>query len=141
MQNTIEHERSTAKRDSQEGYWAVFQGRNLLRFLIASWSKITQQFVGLTVFNTYATYFFQNAGFENPFLVTVILTCCQIIAMIVTASSTDFVGRRPLGVYPYAVTSLSLLCLGIVGCFDYSTSSLSSLLIGRCNAEKPETTR
>lgn len=49
--------------------------------------------------------------------------------MIVTATTTDKLGRRPLTVYPYAVTSLSLLCLGIIGCFDYTQSSLSSLLV------------
>lgn len=57
MTATIEEERYIAKRDSQEGIWAVFEGPNLLRFFIAAWPKITQQFVGLTVFNTFATYF------------------------------------------------------------------------------------
>jgi MFS transporter, SP family, general alpha glucoside:H+ symporter len=50
--------------------------------------------------------------------------------MILTATLTDYVGRRPLTVYPYGVTVLSLLSLGIVGCFDYEKKSLSSLLVG-----------
>lgn len=49
--------------------------------------------------------------------------------MIMTAVSTDKLGRRPLTVYPYAITVLSLLSLGIVGCFDYSKPALSSLLV------------
>ncbi|GAB1211683.1 hypothetical protein ATERTT37_000807 [Aspergillus terreus] len=49
--------------------------------------------------------------------------------MILTATLTDQFGRRPLTVYPYGVTSLSVLCLGIIGCFDYTKPSLSSLLI------------
>lgn len=57
MTATIEEERYTAKRDSQEGIWAVFEGQNLFRFFIAAWPKIVQQFVGLSVFNTFATYF------------------------------------------------------------------------------------
>lgn len=57
MNNTIEEERHLAKRDSQEGFFAVFQGQNLIRFVISAWPKITQQLVGLSVFNTYATYF------------------------------------------------------------------------------------
>ena len=57
MNATVEEERYIAKRDSQEGKLAVFHGQNLLRFVIAAWPKITQQFVGLSVFNTYATYF------------------------------------------------------------------------------------
>ncbi|KAF7595497.1 hypothetical protein BBP40_005833 [Aspergillus hancockii] len=129
MSATVVEERRIAERDSQEGPWAVFQGRNLIRFLIAGWPKITQQFVGLSVFNSYATYFFQYAGNKDPFLVTVILSCVQLLSMIVTVLLTDQVGRRPLTVYPYGVTALSLLCLGIIGCFDYTQKATSSLLI------------
>jgi SP family general alpha glucoside:H+ symporter-like MFS transporter len=50
--------------------------------------------------------------------------------MIFTASLTDQFGRRPLTVYPYAVTVLSVLCLGIIGCFDYAKKATSSLLVG-----------
>lgn len=62
-------------------------------------------------------------------MVTVILSCVQLISMIVTAVTTDKIGRRPLTVYPYLVTAISLLCLGITGCFDYTKTSLSSLLV------------
>jgi hypothetical protein len=56
--------------------------------------------------------------------------------MLVTATLTDQLGRRPLTVYPYAVTVLSVLCLGIVGCFDYKSPALSFLLVclsSRCH--------
>ncbi|CRG86849.1 General alpha-glucoside permease [Talaromyces islandicus] len=129
MNNTIEEERRIAVQNSQLGMWSIFQGRNLIRFIIAGWPKITQQFVGLAVFNTYATYFFQYAGSKNPFLVTVILSCVQLLSMILTATLTDQFGRRPLTIYPYAITVLSVLCLGIIGCFDYTKPSTSSLLI------------
>jgi SP family general alpha glucoside:H+ symporter-like MFS transporter len=49
--------------------------------------------------------------------------------MILTATLTDEFGRRPLTVYPYGVTVLSVLALGIVGCFDYSTKSIGSLIV------------
>lgn len=49
--------------------------------------------------------------------------------MIVTATLTDRLGRRPLTVYPYGVTALSLLALGIVGCYDYTKKDTSSLLV------------
>lgn len=57
MSTTIAEERLTAERNAQQGAMAVFRGRNLIRFVIASWPKVAQQLVGLTVFNTYATYF------------------------------------------------------------------------------------
>lgn len=129
MVATVRIERQIAEQNKELGRWAVFQGRNLLRFIIAGWPKITQQFVGLTVFNTYAVYFFQYAGNKNPFLVTVILSCMQLLSMIITSTLTDPYGRRPLTVYPYAVTVISVLCLGIIGCFDYTSKSLGSLLI------------
>ncbi|KAH8768515.1 general substrate transporter [Hyaloscypha finlandica] len=129
MTSTVRIERQTAEINKEVGSWAIFQGRNLLRFIIAGWPKITQQFVGLTVFNTFAVYFFQYAGNKNPFLVTVILSCVQLLSMILTCTLTDSIGRRPLTVYPYAITVVSVLCLGIIGCFDYTTKALGSLLI------------
>jgi hypothetical protein len=57
MTATVMIERQAAELNSELGQWAIFKGRNLLRFVIAGWPKITQQFVGLTVFNTYAVYF------------------------------------------------------------------------------------
>ncbi|GFF87219.1 hypothetical protein IFM61606_06643 [Aspergillus udagawae] len=129
MTSTVAHERIAAEWNKEQGMWANFKSRNRIRFIISGWPKITRQFVGLIVFNTYATYFFQYAGNKNPFLVTVILSCVQLLSMLVTATLTDQLGRRPLTVYPYAVTVLSVLCLGIVGCFDYKSPALSSLLI------------
>lgn len=149
MAATVAEERAVAERNSELGQMAVFKGRNFIRFIIASWPKITQQFVGLSVFNTYATYFceyrllrptyntpltirdaiVQYAGFKDPFLVTVILSCVQLISMLITATITDQLGRRPLTIYPYAVTVLADLCLGIIGCFDYTKPATSSLLV------------
>ena len=57
MSATVAHERMVAEQDKELATWALLQGRNLIRFFIASWPKIVQQFVGLSVFNTYATYF------------------------------------------------------------------------------------
>jgi hypothetical protein len=65
MNATVAEERILAERNSEVGMWAVFQGRNRIRFLIAAWPKIAQQFVGLSVFNTYATYFCKKAPLET----------------------------------------------------------------------------
>ena len=148
MSSTVAVEHQQVEQNSEVAIWAVFQGRNLLWFLISGWPKITQQFVGLAVFNTYATYFckslpcrhfswrrswrettVQYAGNKDLFLVTLILSSVQLVSMLVTATLTDQIGRRPLTVYPYAVTVVSLLCLGIIGCFDYTAKATSSLLV------------
>lgn len=154
MSATVTHERVVAEQNRELGIWAIFKGRNLIRFIIASWPKIVQQFVGLSVFNTYATYFckqkpwvdiypyadnlqVQYAGNKNPFLVTVILSSVQLLSMLVTTATTDKFGRRPLTVYPYAVTVISVLCLGIIGCFDFESSALSSLLVSLDQSTAP----
>lgn len=59
MSATVEEERYLTHLNKQEGALSIFKGPNLIRFFIAAWPKITQQFVGLSVFNTYATYFCQ----------------------------------------------------------------------------------
>ena len=57
MTTTVAQERILAEQNPEQDTWAVFKGRNLIRSIIASWPKVVQQFVGLSVFNTYATYF------------------------------------------------------------------------------------
>ncbi len=49
--------------------------------------------------------------------------------MIFTATLTDQFGRRPLTVYPFGVTVISVLCLGIIGCLDCSRRETSALLV------------
>jgi hypothetical protein len=69
MTATVNEERILAERNAEEGSWAVFQGRNRIRFLIAAWPKIAQQLVGLAVFNTYATYFCKTPVYRLIFVV------------------------------------------------------------------------
>lgn len=51
------------------------------------------------------------------------------MSLLLTATMTDSFGRRPLTVYPYGVTVLSVLALGIIGCFNYTAKATSSLLV------------
>lgn len=46
MTATLDEAKIIAKRQGQEGQWAVFKGSNLFRLFIASWPKMIQQFVG-----------------------------------------------------------------------------------------------
>lgn len=57
MAATVDEERQQAVERGRIGHLAVFKGTNLKRFIIALWPKFMQGFVGLTLFNTYATYF------------------------------------------------------------------------------------
>ncbi|RSH89198.1 hypothetical protein EHS25_002310 [Saitozyma podzolica] len=129
MVATVEQEERVREATKTKDILAIFRGTNGWRLLIALWPKLMQQFVGLSVFNSYSTYFFQLAGNKQPFQVTVILACVQLISCIIFATCTDAFGRRPLTIYPYCVCTVAVLGLGIVGCFDYTSYALGSLLI------------
>jgi hypothetical protein len=73
MTTTVAQESIFAEQNLKEGAWAVFKGRNLIRSTIASWPKVVQQFVGLSVVNTYATYFCKSPTW-CPFAGTLVLT-------------------------------------------------------------------
>jgi hypothetical protein len=55
-------------------YVECFQGPNKWRTLGAALPVCTQQLTGLSFLNTYASLFFKQSGFENPFLITTILS-------------------------------------------------------------------
>lgn len=57
MRNTIDEQRARAHQLGPIPVKMLFQGLNGKRLIIALWPKLCQQFVGLSVFNNYATYF------------------------------------------------------------------------------------
>lgn len=148
MQNTIAEQRHRAGESGQIPLRRIFMGLNGKRLIIALWPKLCQQFVGLSVFNNYATYFcelffvlplrllrlistlVQVAGNKDPFLVTVILSCVQLISMCFTMVLVDQWGRRPLTVYGYTVTVLADFGMGATGMYDVAgRPELGSLLV------------
>lgn len=57
MENTIAEQRHRAGESGKIPLKRIFMGLNGKRLIIALWPKLCQQFVGLSVFNNYATYF------------------------------------------------------------------------------------
>jgi hypothetical protein len=57
MVATIEEENRVVQANKSYGLLSIFKGTNGWRLLIALWPKLMQQFVGLSVFNSYSTYF------------------------------------------------------------------------------------
>ncbi|KAH8819233.1 hypothetical protein F5884DRAFT_743652 [Xylogone sp. PMI_703] len=91
---TIEHERELL----QDGptYVHIFKGLNLKRTLTVMILAVSQQLAGLAIISTYSTYFFSLAGLADPFLGTVILSCCNLLAVMLWSFSTDKFGRRTI---------------------------------------------
>lgn len=60
LTHTIEDQRSRAGSNGKIPLRQIFSGLNLKRLVIATWPKLTQQAVGLSVFNNYSTYFCEH---------------------------------------------------------------------------------
>ncbi|CEJ81535.1 Putative Glycoside hydrolase family 78 protein [[Torrubiella] hemipterigena] len=94
IERTIKHEKQMLQ--AGPGYLQVFKGLNLKRTLTVMLLAMSQQLVGLAIISTYSTYFFSLAGLQDPFLGTVILSCCNLLAVILWSFSTDKLGRRTI---------------------------------------------
>lgn len=107
----------------------IFTGINLWRLLIAFWPKAMQQLVGQSLTNNYGTYFFQLAGNSDPFTVTMILALCQLVGVMACALLSDRFGKRWFTIGMFGSAAVAVLCIGIVGCFNYTSKELGSLLV------------
>lgn len=88
-----------------------------------------QQFVGLAIFSSYASYFFELAGNEDPFQVTVILGCVGLAAVILDALLVDNIGRRRLTLIRFTGACFGVTLIAIIGCLDYTNARLGSGLV------------
>ncbi|KAF7185486.1 General alpha-glucoside permease, partial [Pseudocercospora fuligena] len=107
---TIEHEK--AMNEEKPRFRDVFRGLNLVRsYAQIKWItaadrpsqkrasiviilSISQQLAGLAIISTYSTYFFSLAGLDDPFLGTLILQCCNLLAVLSWSLTADYLGRR-----------------------------------------------
>jgi hypothetical protein len=65
-----------------EKFYNVFRGTDGLRKFISVLCLGSQQFTGLTLFSTFAAYFFQQAGVGDPFSDTCITTSLGLATII-----------------------------------------------------------
>ena len=62
----VDHELEVARASNSEKWYSIFKGTDGRRTVTALWTLLTQQFIGLTLFSTFASYFFQQAGIATP---------------------------------------------------------------------------
>ncbi|OIW26886.1 MFS general substrate transporter [Coniochaeta ligniaria NRRL 30616] len=129
---TIEHEK--AQLEESPRYAHVFKGLNLKRTLTVMILAVSQQFAGLTIISTYSTYFFALAGLPDPFLGAVILSCVNLLAVIVWSLSTDKFGRRTI-----INTCQTLICviLFIVGGLYWTGATTGNAAAGTALVRPP----
>lgn len=128
--HTVEVQKQHDAAAKMLGPFAVFKGLNLKRFLIGSWPKVLQQFVGLAIFSSNAAYFFQIAGNRDPFLVTLILAIAGIVAVVFDALLVDKIGRRPMTLIGFGGACVGIIIIAVTSFFPYDgNASLGAVLV------------
>ncbi|PNS18748.1 hypothetical protein CAC42_5287 [Sphaceloma murrayae] len=111
----VQHEADIAAEQRNEKWYAIFKGVNGLRTLVSCWTLMSQQFTGLKLFSTFATYFFQQAGLADPFAVTCITSGISIAAIVVLIFCVDFTGRRIISCGGCTLAWAACGAVGILG--------------------------
>lgn len=111
----IEHERAVAAETRQEKWYAIFKGQNGFRTTISCWTLMSQQFVGLSLLAGYQTYFFQQAGVQDPFAVTCITSGINIAFTLLIMYLADAWGRRWIACSGITLCWGSCVLIGILG--------------------------
>lgn len=109
-----DHEAEVAALQLQERWWAIFKGVDGFRTLVALWTLCSQQFIGLTLFTSYGTYFFQQAELGNPFQIKCITIGVKLVAAVCVVYVADSVGRRMISCSGATTMWLSCLIIGIL---------------------------
>jgi hypothetical protein len=112
---TIDHERSIAAEQRAEKWHAIFKKTDGFRTIIACWTLLAQQFIGLTLFANYSSYFFQQAGVSDPFQATSITTSIGLAAGLAIVFIADPLGRRLLSCSGTTVCWVANVVVGILG--------------------------
>ncbi|WWD00964.1 hypothetical protein V866_007902 [Kwoniella sp. B9012] len=129
---TIAHEKEVAVATGKEKWYAIFQGSNLRRTLASTWALSAQQVLGLTLFYTYASYFFKTAGLSDPFAVTCITNGLQLAIILIVAVAVDYVGRRNICCGGLTTMLIAVTLIGILGVIPKSNASDKLLVFFSC---------
>ncbi|KAH6950410.1 general substrate transporter [Ilyonectria sp. MPI-CAGE-AT-0026] len=111
----VEHEKEVAAEQNREKWYSIFRGVDGFRTLISLWTNMSQQFIGLTLFSTFGTYFFQQAGVAKPFQVKVITSSLNIATVVIAVFLSDWFGRRWIACSATTLSWVSCIAIGILG--------------------------
>lgn len=129
---TVEHEKALAVEQRNESWFAIFKGTDGRRTITAMWTIVAQQFLGLALFGSFGTYFFQQAGLANPFQIKAITTSLQIVVVILAVFGVDKFGRRRMACYATTLMWISCLVVGIIGVAPFTDASTYVFVLFAC---------
>ncbi|OXC65393.1 hypothetical protein AYX13_05523 [Cryptococcus neoformans] len=124
----VQHEEAVAAEYRRLSWYNIFRGVDGFRTIVSTWALFSQQLLGLTLFNTYSSYFFQIAGFDDPFSITCISTGIQLAVILVVVALVDKVGRRNLCCGGLTTMLIGNTLIGILGVVK-STNVTNKLLV------------
>lgn len=75
------------------------------------------------------SYFFQLAGNKDPFMVTVIIKSCGLVAVAFDAALVDRLGRRVMTLIGFGGACFGVTLMAIIGCLDYENPQLGAVLV------------
>ncbi|KAL4981678.1 general substrate transporter [Aspergillus falconensis] len=128
----IEHERAVAMQQRNEKWYAIFKGVDGLRTLVSLWTLMSQMFISLGVFLTFGSYFFQQAGIEDPFKVTCITSGINIFFSFVVIYLAEATGRRWLACSGTTLCWVCNVAVGILGVLPQGKATNSLLILFAC---------
>ncbi|KAF5722065.1 maltose permease [Fusarium mundagurra] len=109
--------------ETWKGAYAIFRGIDGLRTVISLWPNLTQQFIGLTLFATFGTYFFQQAGLADRFTIKCITSSIHITTLLIVVLVADKIGRRRISCYATTLSWTSCVVIGILGLIPRTTAT------------------
>jgi hypothetical protein len=86
----------------------------------------------LSLFGTYGSYFFGQAGIKDPFKITAITSSIQIASVICTVLAADLVGRRRIACCATTLCWVSDVAIGIIGVVPQHQASIPIFLVFAC---------
>ncbi|KAH6711365.1 putative transporter [Leptodontidium sp. 2 PMI_412] len=128
----VEHERALSVEQRREKWYNIFRGVDGRRTVTTLWTNLSQQFIGLSLFGTFGTYFFQQAGLKNPFRIKVITSSIQIATVIVVVFSADKIGRRYIACCATTLSWLACVAIGILGVVPSTNASTYIFILFAC---------
>ena len=132
LRHTVEHEKEVAQQQKAEHWYSIFRGTNGLRTIISLWPNLTQQFIGLTLFATFGTYFFQQAGLKDPFTIKCITSGINIGTLITVVLLSDRIGRRRISCYATTLAWTCCVAIGILGLVKKTTATSNLFVLFVC---------
>ncbi|KAH6653360.1 general substrate transporter [Truncatella angustata] len=117
-------------------YLDCFKGNLLKRLLTGCLLQSLQQLTGINFIFYYGNQFFQNSGFTNSFVISLITNCVNVGSTLPGLYAIDKWGRRPVLLWGAIGMCVSQFIVAIVGTTTTSQDSVGNIIVHNVEAQK-----